>query len=96
MSAGTDAIASDAPGTEAVFQAIKGFLQSNSAGVFAGPIEMDTPLLNSGLDSLAILQLMMFLGEQLGMEVEEDDFKEENFATVGALVGRVIAKRTAA
>jgi acyl carrier protein len=75
------------------FQAIKTFLETGAAGAFAKPIDMDTPLLGSGLDSLSILQLMMFLGEQLHVEIEEPDFVEENFATVGTLATYVVAKR---
>ena len=36
---------------------------------------------------------MMFLGEQLHVEIEEPDFVEENFATVGTLATYVVAKR---
>ena len=76
-----------------VFQAIKKFLETGAGGAFVEPIDMDTPLLGSGLDSLSILQLMIFLGEQLHVEIEELDFVEENFATVGTLVTYVVAKR---
>lgn len=50
----------------------------------------DTPLLSSGiLDSLGILQLMTFLGEELGIEIADDDFTLENFESVGALLAFV-------
>ena len=61
------------------------------------PIVADTPLLGSGLlDSLAILQLVMFLGEEFGVEVGDDDFTEENFATAGSLARFVVGKRAGA
>jgi acyl carrier protein len=87
------AVSELADGDTAIFQAIKQFLESGAAGTFPKPIEMRTPLLGSGLDSLSILQLMIFLGEQLHVEIEELDFIEENFATVGTLVACVVAKR---
>ena len=88
------AVAEPAVSETVVFQAIKQFLESGVAGAFAKPVEMQTPLLGSGLDSLSILQLMMFLGEQLQVEIEDLDFVEENFATVGTLVAYVVAKRS--
>src|SRR5262245_15179522 len=94
MPDGQASVAAEAPLSETVaFQAIKTFLETGAAGAFRGPIDMDTPLLGSGLDSLSILQLMIFLGEQLHVEIEEPDFVEENFATVGTLAAYVVAKR---
>jgi acyl carrier protein len=86
-------IAEPAVSEPVVFQAIKTFLESGAAGAFAKPIDMSTPLLGSGLDSLSILQLMIFLGEHLQVEIEEEDFVEENFATVGTLAAYVVGKR---
>ncbi|MGF1648978.1 MAG: acyl carrier protein [Hyphomicrobiaceae bacterium] len=54
-----------------------------------------TPLLASGaLDSLAVLQLMMFLGDTYGIEIRDEDFTPETFATVGSLAAFVRARRT--
>ncbi len=36
---------------------------------------------------------MIFLGEHLHVEIEEEDFVEENFATVGTLATYVVGKR---
>jgi acyl carrier protein len=41
------------------------------------------------LDSLAILQLMSFLADELGIEIADDDFTLDNFETVGALLAFV-------
>jgi acyl carrier protein len=61
-----------------------------------GAIESETPLLGSGLlDSLGIIQLTTYLGEELGVEIADDDFTEENFATVGSLARFVERKRAA-
>lgn len=78
---------------ETIFQAIKGFLEQNSGAGFPHPVQLDTPLLNSSLDSFAVLQLMMFLSDTLHFELQEDDFGEEHFGTVGALVKRVADRR---
>lgn len=76
-----------------VFNTIKGFLEQNVSPAFTRPIEVDTPLLNSSLDSFTVLQLMMFLSEEYAFELQAEDFVEEHFGTVGTLVKRIIAKR---
>jgi len=54
----------------------------------------EAPLLASGrLDSLAVVQLMEFLADELGVEISDDDFTVENFATAGSLVRLIEAKR---
>lgn len=53
----------------------------------------ETPLLGSGLlDSLSILQLTMFLSDRWGIEISDEDFTPENFATIGSLVALVEGK----
>jgi len=47
---------------------------------------------NGGLDSLGIVQLSMFAGEEFGVEFADDDFVAENFETVGS-VARLIETR---
>jgi acyl carrier protein len=81
---------------EAVFKAIKAFLEERAGAGFEGPVGWDTPLMSSNLDSLSVLQLMMFLSDELQFELQEDDFVEEHFGTVGALVARIVARRAAA
>lgn len=78
---------------EVIFQTIKGFFEDSAGAVFVRPVEFGTPLLNSALDSLTVLQLMIFLSERLQFELQEEDFVEEHFGTVGALVKRIVAKR---
>lgn len=51
-----------------------------------------TELLSKGLDSLAVLELMTFLSERFGLELEEEDFAAENFETVGTISGLVSRK----
>lgn len=76
---------------EIVFEDIKGFLDQNAP--LAQPVERNTPLLNSSLDSFTVLQLMMFLSEKYQFELQAEDFVEENFGTVATLVKRILAKR---
>lgn len=46
-------------------------------------IEPDEPLVESGrLDSLALLQLAMFLETQFGIRVEDEELTVDNFRTV--------------
>jgi acyl carrier protein len=78
---------------EVIFSAIKAFLEQNAGTAIVHPVEPQTLLLNSALDSFTVLQLMMFLSEQFQFELQEEDFIEEHFGTVGALVARVAAKR---
>lgn len=88
-----DSFANDEAEKEELFQTIKGFLEQNAGAGFIRPVELGTPLLNSSLDSLTVLQLMMFLSERLQFELHEEDFVEEHFGTVDALVKRIAAKR---
>lgn len=60
-----------------------------------GVLDAQTPLLSSGLlDSLAVLQLSVFLSEEFGFELEDEDFTLENFETVGTLLALVARKRS--
>lgn len=78
----------------AAFEAIKGFLSSHAALPAATSIDLDTQLLADGtLDSLAILQLTLFLADELQIEVSDQDFVPDNFETVGSLVQFVMRKR---
>ena len=79
---------------EAVFLDIKGFLEQHAGSAFARPIERNTPLLNSSLDSFTVLQLMIFLSDKYAFELLPDDFIEEHFGTVATLAKRVVAKRS--
>lgn len=79
---------------QAVLSSVRDYLVSANA-VPAGAIVTDeTPLLaGGGLDSLGIVQLVVFLSESFGIEVSDEDFVPENFETVGHLVGYVARRR---
>lgn len=73
---------------------LTGFLRQLSPAARARELTDDTPLLTSGiLDSLAILELMSFLSSELGIEIGDDDFTPENFATVGSLLAFIRARK---
>lgn len=47
------------------------------------PLHTDTPLLESGiLDSLYLLRLVLFLEEQFGVDVAQEDLVPEHFRNV--------------
>lgn len=49
-------------------------------------LQTDTPLMDSNIiDSVAFLNLVMFLEEQFGITVVDTDLTRKNFETVGAI-----------
>lgn len=76
----------------AIRTALAGFFANNLPGVSFDAAADDQPLLSGILDSLAMVNLTMFLADEFGFELSDDDFTHENFATLGALVRLVAAK----
>jgi len=59
-------------------------------------VDADEPLTSSGLiDSLGMLQLIMFLEEQFKVQVGDGEVGEENFGTLSRLAAFVDRKRQA-
>jgi acyl carrier protein len=58
-----------------------------------GDCDASTPLLDGGIDSLGILELMSFLGDRFGFALEDSDFEPENFETPDRIVQFVERKR---
>jgi acyl carrier protein len=57
------------------------------------PLSNETPLLEAGiLDSLGLLQLVVFLQERFGITVDEADLVPENFASVGTICAYLRAR----
>ncbi len=55
-----------------------------------GQLEPETPLLSTGaVDSLGVLDLMMWLGEEFGIALEDEDFSPENLETPARLAAFV-------
>lgn len=55
-------------------------------------IGRNDPLLGDLLDSVAILSLVVFIEEQFGVRVEDDELVPENFETVRALSAFIAGK----
>jgi acyl carrier protein len=76
---------------------IEQFLSELMPPSAAEVITPQTALLSTGLlDSMSVIQLMVFLSAELGIEIEDDDFTPDNLATVGqlmAFVDRKLASR---
>ena len=54
----------------------------------------DTSLLESGtIDSLGVLELMTFVSERFGIQLEDGDFDPGHLATPGHLVRFVLSRR---
>jgi len=57
------------------------------------PLSNGTPLLDDGiLDSLSLLQLVVFLEERFNIRVDEADLLPENFASVDAICAYLRAR----
>jgi acyl carrier protein len=57
----------------------------------------DTRLLGgNAIDSLGVFELTVFLGEAYGIAIDEEDFSEENFETIGSVAQLVKSKLASA
>ena len=56
--------------------------------------DVDSNLYDSGLDSMAIMQLLILLEEEYGVAVPESELTRQNFSTVRS-VARLVRARTA-
>ncbi|HUG63468.1 MAG TPA: phosphopantetheine-binding protein [Methylomirabilota bacterium] len=83
------------PAEQNAMEAITDFVRATLPRIPADTIDSRTPLIANGLDSLAVLELITFLSETFGVEIEDGDFDVENFETVGNLVALVERKRAA-
>lgn len=54
---------------------------------------IDDDLFHAGLDSMAIMQVIMILEEEFGAKLPDRLIKRETFATARAVAGAVIAHR---
>lgn len=77
-------------------QALQRFFRQNVPAAAQLELGPDTALLGSGLlDSLGVIQLMVFLGEDRGIAIDDEDFTPENLGSVGALLDFMARKRGA-
>lgn len=56
--------------------------------------DADSNLYDSGLDSMAIMQLLILLEEEYGVAVPESELTRQNFSTVRSVAGLVRARTT--
>jgi acyl carrier protein len=59
-----------------------------------GACDANTPLLDGGIDSLGILELMTFLADRFGFELQDSDFEPENFETTARIVNFIEQKQS--
>ncbi|GEB52546.1 MULTISPECIES: acyl carrier protein [Streptomyces] len=75
-------------------ESIREFLGRHLSGYDIGD---DENLFETGyVNSLFLLQLVVFVEETFGLEVEDGDLRRENFCSVSALTGFVAGKQAAA
>ncbi len=85
------------PQLETVEAKIADFLQTVSVDISSYESVAQVALLgDDALDSLGLVQLTMFLGEEFDVAIEDEDFEPENFETVGRLARMIHAKMAGA
>ena len=57
-------------------------------------LDQDFQLL-AAIDSLGLMQLVTFLEDELGIQLDQDELREENFRTVGD-VERLVSRKASA
>ena len=78
-------------------EALHPFLRAHVGAIATPTLSAQTPLLGQGLlDSLSVVQLMVFLGSELGMEIDDEDFTQDNLATLGRVLALISRKRHSA
>lgn len=79
--------------TQEVIQLLDGILNWNGRGA---AFTRDTALLGvmPDLDSMAVLSLIVGLGERFGIAIDDDDLHGDVFQNIGSLVDFVDAKLT--
>jgi acyl carrier protein len=53
----------------------------------------DSNLYDSGLDSMAIMQLLILIEEEFGVALPESELTRQNFSTVRSVAGLIRARR---
>jgi acyl carrier protein len=57
-------------------------------------IEKDTSLCDGIIDSIALMELVAFLEERFGIQIDDADLSAENFRTVAAIEELVVRRGT--
>lgn len=81
---------------EEIRQAVKDFiLQQFLPGEDPDELKDDTPLITGGvLDSIATVQLMLFLEERYGVTLEAHELDPEHLDTIADISGLVLSKQS--
>ncbi|MGI9478324.1 MAG: acyl carrier protein [Hyphomicrobiaceae bacterium] len=75
-------------------QQIRAFVESRFPLVAAANLGDDDSLFESGaIDSLGLLDVVGFLEDELGLEIDDDDMEPENFETIAEMIRFAESKR---
>jgi len=84
------------PEDASALESLRGFFRRHVPAAADMALARDTALLGPGLlDSLAVVELMAFLGAELGLDIGDEDFTPKNLGTVGDLLAFIDGKRAA-
>jgi acyl carrier protein len=78
--------------SEEVFVAMQRLI-GDVCGVSAGDIQSDGELVSYGMDSVRVMDLLMAIEDEFGVEIEESDPALATIKTVADLVALVAARR---
>jgi acyl carrier protein len=77
--------------TDSTVNEIRAWLKQNVTG--GGDLPDDYPLIDKGvLTSLQTVELLMFMEDEYGVTVEDDELNEDNFATVRDIADLISSK----
>jgi acyl carrier protein len=72
---------------------IRSFIQDELMfGDASVKVEKDTSLCDGIIDSIALMELVAFLEERFGIQIDDTDLSAENFRTVGAIEQLVVRR----
>lgn len=57
-------------------------------------IDPETDLFDLGLDSMAIMQLLLLIEDEFGIALDPADLSRDNFRTPGRIAGLLASKRS--
>ncbi len=83
-----------APFTATLNGELRAFMERRFPLVASRGLDDDAALLDSGaIDSLGLLDVVAFLEDEMGVEIDDDDMTPENFASINELARFVERKR---
>ena len=67
-------------------QKLKDFLRDNATAGTTSTVDENEDLIARGLiDSIALLQIILFIEEQVGIRIPDEEVAPENFQTINAI-----------